>query len=411
MKQISLLWVLVILTYASRTAAHYRIPETEKVPIQRLFTNLQQRLKANTNDVELTYQLARLYSMAYATNLTQVVVVKESSYPDEWQTRFSGLPKTVQEFQSPEARTVGLAHLTNAVVFYEHALTLLKTATNAAPWRIVRAELGKAWCLDQLGQRDQALTAYRKALQTAWHMEVTGDFDFKEWVADAWSDVKAGRNPIRSHNRGSIIMVGECYCEEIIGYMKKLLDPTKDARELAGLQEKEKRLKQIGRAITPILVPLEAETSFAELVNPTAGVEFDLDGSGLKRKWGWITPKAAWLVYDSDGSGQITSALQMFGNVTFWIFWQDGYAALAALDDNHDGMLTGPELEHLALWQDGNNNGVSDPGEVLPLAHYGITGIQTTGRVFNTTTKWNSHGVTLKDGTTRPTYDWSAPLN
>jgi hypothetical protein len=51
------------------------------------------------------------------------------------------------------------------------------------------------------------------------------------------------------------------------------------------------------------------------LTNPNARVAFDLDGSGLPRKWGWITPKAAWLVYDPAGEGRITSGLQMFGNV------------------------------------------------------------------------------------------------
>jgi hypothetical protein len=38
---------------------------------------------------------------------------------------------------------------------------------------------------------------------------------------------------------------------------------------------------------------------------------------------------------------EITSALQLFGNVTFWMFWRDGYAAMSALDDNGDGVLSG----------------------------------------------------------------------
>ena len=80
------------------------MPETEKVPIARLFTNLEKRFAQNTNDWELTYQLARLHSMAYATNLTMVTALKESGYPDGWQTAFTGLPEKVQTFKESEAR-------------------------------------------------------------------------------------------------------------------------------------------------------------------------------------------------------------------------------------------------------------------------------------------------------------------
>ncbi len=405
-----LIFVLGFIVFASRATAMYSIPETEKVPIQRLFTNLQVRIKTNASDIKLTYQLARLHSMAYATNLHQIIVLKESGYPHWRETKFSGLPWVVQDFKSPQAKAVGIAHLTNAVGLYERCLVLMKQSTNVASWEIVDAELGRAWCLDQLGKKDEALAAYRKTLKIAWRMEVTGDFSFKEWVSGVWSDIKSMRNPIRGRDRAPI-MVGECYCEEIIGYMKKLLDSKKDAKELADLEKKEEELSKLPRAVTPILVPLGEETSLAELVNPNAGVEFDLDGSGLKRKWGWITPKAAWLVYDSDGSGSITSALQMFGNVTFWIFWQDGYAALAALDDDQNGMLAGAELEHLALWHDKNGNGVSDSGEVLPVTQHGIVAIRTNSKPFSGTIRWNPAGLIMEGGATRPTYDWIAPSN
>jgi hypothetical protein len=145
----------------------------------------------------------------------------------------------------------------------------------------------------------------------------------------------------------------------------------------------------------------------AELVDTNAEVAFDLDGSG-SRKWAWITPKAAWLVYDPDSCGQITSGLQMFGNVTFWIFWHDGYEALSALDDNGDGVLSGRELKGLALWNDADGNGVSDPGEVLPVQAFGITRLSCTSHIHGSGIPWNPAGVTFGDGSSRPTYDWIA---
>ena len=99
----------------------------------------------------------------------------------------------------------------------------------------------------------------------------------------------------------------------------------------------------------------------------------------------------------------------MFGSVTFWIFWRDGYAALAALDDNGDGELRGSELRGLALWRDLNCNGVSEPGEVQPVAAFGITAISCDSQPLSANATWNPCGVTFADGTVRPTYDWIAP--
>jgi hypothetical protein len=103
-------------------------------------------------------------------------------------------------------------------------------------------------------------------------------------------------------------------------------------------------------------------------VDRSARVRFDADGSGLAREWTWLTSDAAWLVYDPKGTGKVDSALQMFGNVSFWRFWQNGYEALRSLDDNGDGQLTGVELAGLALWHDINGSGCSEPGEVRPLS-------------------------------------------
>jgi hypothetical protein len=389
----------------------FMFEETRPVPVQRLLSNLEQRLAENTNDFEVTYQLARLHSMAYATNLTEVDVTKKEGRPVfEFPPMDSGVPRTVAAPGTAAERQAGLSHLTNAILLYERAILLLKRSTNLDEqrWLILPVQLGLAWCLDQAGRRDQAIRAYRVALKYSWKFEVTGDFKIQEWVKDVWNDVRAGKNPLRPHNRG-YLGPGVCYSEEIIGYLLKLLDPVKDASEIGDLKKAQQTLTSMGRAITPILVPLGDETDLAELVDPAAAVQFDLDGSGLARRWGWITPKAAWLVWDPDGRGQITSGLQLFGNATFWVFWRDGYAALSALDDNGDGVLSGEELRGLALWSDRNGNGLSDPGEVLPLSAYGIVSLTCREQVHPTGIQWAPMGVTFTNGTSRPSYDWIAP--
>jgi len=96
----------------------------------------------------------------------------------------------------------------------------------------------------------------------------------------------------------------------------------------------------------------------------------------------------------------------MFGSVTFWIFWRNGYEALAALDENGDGELRGDELRGLALWHDANGNGISDPCEVRPLAAHGITALSVHFERHSTGIPFNPVGVTFTDGTVRPSYDW-----
>ena len=114
-------------------------------------------------------------------------------------------------------------------------------------------------------------------------------------------------------------------------------------------------------------------------------------------------------MFEAEDQGKTTSGLQMFGNVTFWIFWRDGYDALRSLDDNDDGVLRGAELRGIALWQDQNGDGICDPGEVRPVAEWGITAISCAGEVDFTGLSWCPKEITFTNGECRPTYDWIAP--
>ena len=100
--------------------------------------------------------------------------------------------------------------------------------------------------------------------------------------------------------------------------------------------------------------------------------------------------KAPLLVYDPTHSGNVASAKQLFGTYTFGgkttkvadyqsdavrTPWGNGYEALALLDSNRDGKLSGKELKDLALWFDQNRDGVSQPGEVKSLSALGVTAL------------------------------------
>ena len=160
------------------------------------------------------------------------------------------------------------------------------------------------------------------------------------------------------------------------------------------------------RRRTSIILPLTGATSLESLIDSDRAVRFDLDGRGA-RLWQWIRPTAGFLVYgDEERRRPITSGLQMFGNVTFWMFWESGYEALAALDDDGDGDLSGTELAGLAVWQDKNQNGVSEESEVRTLRELGITRLGTTYEIHPSGIDYNPAGVIFENGATLPSYDW-----
>lgn len=126
------------------------------------------------------------------------------------------------------------------------------------------------------------------------------------------------------------------------------------------------------RAITPLVVPLDDSVCLSQVIDRNAAVGFDLDGTGRLQTSQWITPQAAFLVWDPGHTGRITSGRQFFGSATWWLFFEDGFRALASLDDDQNGMIQGDELAGLALWRDGNGDGRSDPGEVAPVQQWGV---------------------------------------
>ena len=270
---------------------------------------------------------------------------------------------------------VAQQHLTQAIDQYRAVIEL--DPKNAI------ALLGQSWCLDQAGDKARAITGYRQVISVVWPTE------------------NGGRLPVT--NFGIVPTT-----TEVAGYLIPLLDPQADAAEIATLRDHVRQLAAVRRPVTPIVVPLRDEVPVGELIDLRARVPFDADGSGLRRRWTWVSPDAGWLVFDKHGTGQITSALQWFGPVTFWLFWSDGYDAMRSLDDNGDGRLTGRELSGLAIWRDRNTNGVADPGEVRPVTSWGIVAL-SCARILPdddpTVAAWSPGGVTFANGRTRPTYD------
>lgn len=365
--------LLLAIGFVTPTLGKYAAPQLAQVPIERVLTNLADRASEKPKDAALRFNLARAYAMAYATKAEEVEVQSKDRDALWFGFTPSNVPFAATPTDDKAKQSLAEKRLAQAIEAYEAALKLEPNNTVG--------RLGYAWCLDQAKQKEAAVTEYRRVIAEGWKAEETREFagpGFHSLVVEA------------------------------TGYLTPYLDANKDAKELKDLQAKVAKIKAIPRAVTPIAIPLVDGLSATDVVDHHLPVKFDADGSGFERSWTWIKPNSGWLVCDQQQTERVDSALQMFGNVTFWMFWQHGYEPLAALDDNRDGSLRGQELAGLAIWCDANRNGRSEPGEVKPLAAHGIVALSCAYEVdaqHPERIEFSRAGVTFANGTTRPTYD------
>ena len=368
---------LILLYACGPVHADYFVPEIKQVPVERLIKNIEQRLTAldkaakPSEHLLLKVQIARIHALAYAQGKQELPTVGKTGELFEGPGSVSAIPRPNRG--KPSSRGPQ-SYLARALVLYEEVL-------GARPGE-PRLQLGYAWCLEESGDSVRAIEIYRAVVAAFWKHD----------------------EQINSLEHGERTVTQEAALRLIA-----LLDPDNDAAEIAELKRRNAHFDKIRRWVTPIIIPLEDGLALTELIDHAAAVPFDLDGSGVPRAWRWITPHAAWLVWDPTDARRITSGLQFFGSVTFWLFWGNGYEALAALDDNGDRRLAGAELKGLALWRDGNADGLSDPGEVRPLADWGIRALYFEHEWHRAGFPYSPSGVLLENGRLRPSYDWILP--
>ena len=147
----------------------------------------------------------------------------------------------------------------------------------------------------------------------------------------------------------------------------------------------------------------------------TTGTQFDLDSDLYKEPSGWVGSEDGILVRDLNGDGQINDAREMFGSTS------DGFSQLATLDGNHDGVVNAADngladfngdgvidandtFAELQVWQDLNQDGVVENGELKSLADDNIVGLNVNATAANQNINGNTITATSTyirgDGTT-----------
>jgi len=160
----------------------------------------------------------------------------------------------------------------------------------------------------------------------------------------------------------------------------------------------------------PLAIDLTGDGIQTVAINPAAHILFDHNGDGAKTATGWLQGSDAWLVHDISGNGTIDSGLELFGvdtDITVGGVTRkatNGFEALAALDSNGDKIFDAKDtaFAQVRLWQDLDQDGISDTGELSTLDAKGIVSV-SLNYTSTSTNLGGGNSITGKAVVTRTT--------
>jgi hypothetical protein len=155
-------------------------------------------------------------------------------------------------------------------------------------------------------------------------------------------------------------------------------------------------------AATPVVLDLNGDG--VHTTSAANGVNFDLEANGTVNKVGWVDTNDGLLALDRNGDGLINNGAELFGSATQTATGtaDNGFAAMASMDSNHDGILSNLDLnfDKLKVWVDANHDGISQAGELKGLADYHIASINLNAQAGTLTDNGNLLGLTSSYTTT-----------
>lgn len=153
--------------------------------------------------------------------------------------------------------------------------------------------------------------------------------------------------------------------------------------------------------VSPLVLDIDRSGSIDLVSIENSTATFDFWNTGHAFEMGWVSADDGFLVHDLDQDGEIEGVFEMFGspyslNYQFNtgeydpLNTENGFMALKAHDSNNDGVIDAQDTVwgELQVWQDLNQNGVSETGELFTLDALGIASIDVSNYILD-----NFHGL------------------
>ncbi|HEZ5882489.1 TPA: iron-regulated protein FrpC, partial [Neisseria meningitidis] len=138
----------------------------------------------------------------------------------------------------------------------------------------------------------------------------------------------------------------------------------------------------------PLALDLDGDGIETVATKGFAGSLFDHTNNGIRTATGWVSADDGLLVRDLNGNGIIDNGAELFGDNTKLAdgsFAKHGYAALAELDSNGDNIINAADaaFQTLRVWQDLNQDGISQANELRTLEELGIQSLDLAYKDVN----------------------------
>ena len=157
--------------------------------------------------------------------------------------------------------------------------------------------------------------------------------------------------------------------------------------------------------VDPLIFDLDNDGIETVGLNGAKSILFDSNGDSVKTATGWAGKDDGLLAWDRNGNGQIDSGRELFGDSTIKTNGErarDGLDALADLDSNGDGVISALDAlwNELKIWQDLNQDGISQAHELKSLNELGFQEIKLTP-TGGAQTQVNGNQITSSAGYTK----------